>query len=191
MGEVEGFREKRIEYYTLLVASILYPTLLLFGTTQFLWSWGLKVFSSSVRIAILANLIFLFIILFPILKLFVNAIKYYRPGNKFLKLRGVDLKKLKKVVIEVLNESDIKYKDKMNKKPEHSFSEVLYRKEIFTVKLDSDAFIRIKKNRHFTEDTDVSKKVWDLQYDGTRAENGKDDKLLRNLSQMLKSYVID
>ncbi len=190
MGEVEEFRERRIEHHTLLVAGILYPTLFLLGAIYFLWRWKLKVFSSSVRIAIFANLIFIFIILFPLLKLFINAVKDYRPGNKFLELRGIDLKKLKKIVIKTLDENNRKYEVMLNKKPEDSFSEVLYRKDIFTVKLDNDAFIRIKKNRHFTEDTDVSKQVWDLQYDGAQVEDGKDIKILKNFSQRLKGHII-
>lgn len=190
MGNFEKFKERKIEYYTFLFASIIYPTLLPFGIIYTLWKWKFNVFDSAPKIATIGVFIFLFFILFPLLIIFINGVKDFKPGKKFLKLKDIEFEKLKTIVVKAIEDCRI-YNIKLNSEPKDNLSDILFRKDIFIVELEDNSIIRIKKNRYFKEETATSKKVWDLQYDGRQVENGSDIRLLENLYQMLESHVID
>ncbi len=188
------FKERKIEYYTLLVAIILYPSIVPIGIIYtLLWRWKLEIFSSYLRIAMLVNFIFILLILYPLMVIFINSVKDFKPGNKFLTVGGIDLEILKKILIETLDEHERGYEIILNKEPDHNFSEVLYRKEIFAVKLENESFMKIKKDRYFPKNSKTDWKCWNLQYDGTQVEEKKniDTKLLQELSKRLEKYIVD
>lgn len=170
-------KERKIECVILFTSAFIYPSLFIGASIYFLWAWRLAFFDSKLRSAIFALIIFNLLLLYPLLKLFINSVKDYRPGNKFIEIRGFELDHLKELVISTVENNRISYEVELDKDPEDSFSEVLYRKEIFTIKLDNGAYLRIKKNRYFNDMDQISRKVWDLQYDATQIKSKVDNDL--------------
>ena len=192
-GKIGEFKERKIEYYTLLVATIMYPLTCPLILVYALWSWGFGIFDNNHRIIIFVLSLIILLILYPLMVIFINSVKDFKPGNKFLTVGGIDLKILKKILIETLDEHERGYDIILNKEPDHNFSEVLYRKEIFAVKLENESFMKIKKDRYFPKNSKTDWKCWNLQYDGTQVEEKKniDTKLLQELSKRLEKYIVD
>ena len=193
MDKDSKFKERKIEFYSLLFVSFTYPIFFPFAILYTWWRWRFDFFNNTLRIATFLIIICGAIITYFVIKASFIRVKEYKPGNKSLTVGGIELEILKKIVIKTLENNRKGYEITLNKKPEHNLSEVLYSKEIFTIKLESGSFIKIKKDRYFKKENDLSRKVWDLQYVKTRSgkREKEDAEILRELSKRLEDYIVD
>lgn len=196
MFKVGKFKERKIEFIGFLFISISYPIffpLAFVILIYYKWGGGVNIFGDILKIAIIVTLLFGFLFLFPLVKASICSAKDYKPGKMFLKIKGLSLSELRELILKNCENKEMEYNVIKDKKPDNSFSEILYRKDLFTIKLEDNSIIRIKKNRYFTEDTDVSKQVWDVQYDKTqkKKDGKKVSELLRIISKRLDDYIIN
>lgn len=193
MDKDSKFKERKIEFYSLLFVSFTYPIFIPFAILYTLWRWGFDFFINPLKMATFLITICGAIIAYFVIKATSIRVKDYKPGNKFLTIGGIELEILRKIVIKTLENNRKGYEITLNKKPEHSFSEVLYRKSIFTVKLEKGSSVKIKKDRYFKKEDELSRKVWDLQYVKTKSgkREKEDAEILRELSKRLEDYIVD